>query len=72
MTSEVDTPAGKATLVDLTGPEQGGKPAQRMLAALVDTDQRVWSIKLLGPADVVGPQKPKFEAFVKSIRPGEG
>jgi len=72
VTSSVDTAAGKATLVDLTGPEQAGKPRQRMLAALLGADQREWSIKFVGPSDVVEAQKPKFEAFVKSLRFGGG
>lgn len=69
---DVDTAAGKATVADLTGPEQSGKPRQQTLAAILPHDGQNWYFKLTGPADVVGPEKPKFEAFVKSVRLGQG
>jgi len=44
----------------------------RMLAAVLPTPDKVWFIKLTGPADAVGAHKDEFEQFVKSVRiPGE-
>ena len=43
---------------------------QRMLAAIVRQADRHWVFKLMGPADVVGAQKPAFETFIRSIRFG--
>lgn len=55
--------------VDLQSPDSAN-PKQRMLAAILDRPDQMWFFKLLGPADVVGPQKEKFDSFVKSIHFG--
>jgi hypothetical protein len=58
-------------MVDLVGPAAAaGNQRPRMLGAMMTHGQQVWFFKLLGPDDVVGPQKENFEAFVKSIRFG--
>lgn len=65
----VDLGDAEAHVVDLTGPGTtpgGGK--ERMLAAIIDRGQRVWFFKLMGPDEIVGPQKEKFDAFIRSIR----
>src|SRR5262245_20773154 len=41
---------------------------QRLLGALIETDEGLWTIKLMGPTDDVGEHKAQFEEFVKSIR----
>ena len=69
---QVETKAGKADFVDLTGPEAGGKPAQRMLAAIFEHGGESWYFKLTGSKDVVESQKDKFESFVKSVHFADG
>jgi hypothetical protein len=66
--SPIPVAGREAQLVDLTGANPGseGKPQQRMLAAIVPLAGKVYFFKVSGPADQVGPQKPAFEAMVKS------
>jgi hypothetical protein len=48
-------------------------PIPRMLAAILPTPEKVWFIKMTGPADAVAAHQGEFEHFVKSVRiPGEG
>jgi len=56
-------------IVDLQSPDSAN-PKQRMLAAILDRPDQMWFFKLFGPAEVVGAQKEKFDAFVKSIHFG--
>jgi hypothetical protein len=44
----------------------------RIVGAIVDHGDRTWFFKMMGPADVVGQQKPAFEEFLKSVRFDEG
>jgi hypothetical protein len=47
-------------------------PTPRMLAAILPTPDKVWFIKMTGPAEVVAVHQGEFEQFVKSVRiPGE-
>jgi len=55
-------------VIDLTGPQKDGQAARRILAAFVTRGDQVWFFKLLGPADLVGKEKPAFEALLKSVR----
>ena len=50
------------------GPQKDGQPARRLLAAVVTREKRVWFFKLLGPADLVGKEKPAYEALLNSVR----
>jgi hypothetical protein len=68
----IETKAGKADVVDLTGPEKDGKPAQRMLAAILEHGGENWYFKLTGSKELVESQKDKFESFVKSVHFTEG
>jgi hypothetical protein len=48
-------------------------PTPRMLAAILPTPEKVWFIKMTGPADAVAAHKDEFDQFVKSVRiPGPG
>jgi hypothetical protein len=43
----------------------------RMLGAVIPADDKYfWSVKLVGPAEVVTPLAPEFTAFVQSIKAG--
>jgi hypothetical protein len=52
--------------VDLTGPESAG--GLRILAVVVPRGDTTWFFKMRGPADLVGRQKPAFEAFLATVR----
>ncbi len=69
--THVDIAGNQTDMVDLTGPADK-TPLMRMLAAILPHEGRVWFFKLVGPADVVGPQKANFDAFMKSIQFGTG
>lgn len=45
----------------------GGAPTARMLAALVETSDRVWSFKLLGSLEDVGNSAEAFKGWMKSL-----
>src|SRR3954469_9254768 len=60
-----------AQTIDIIGPEQNGKPKQRILAAIFERKDRTWYLKLQGDAEKVAAQQQKFDAFVKSVRFGE-
>src|SRR5262245_49480830 len=46
---------------------------QRTLGALIETEEGLWAIKLMGKADEVAAHKDEFNQFIKSIRiPGKG
>ena len=57
-----------APYVDLTGPEQGGRPAERTLAVSIPHGEQTWFFKLTGPASLVAEQKQAFDGFLKSVR----
>src|SRR5262245_52174028 len=45
---------------------------QRLLGALIETDDGLWAIKLMRKTDDVAAHKAEFDAFIKSIRiPGK-
>jgi len=52
--------------VDLTGPESAR--GLRILAVRAERGDTPWFFVMRGPADVVGRQKPAFEAFIGSVR----
>lgn len=56
--------------VELVGPESDKR--QTILGVVVQAGGRQWFFKLQGDADLADREKPRFEAFVKSIRFGEG
>jgi hypothetical protein len=64
-----------AQWVELTGPDPapGGLPQQRMLGAIVPSDNRVWFFKLQGPVEKVAQQKDGFFNFItQSVKLPQG
>lgn len=59
---EIEVAGVPSHYVDLTGPKQ------RTLAVMVPGPGQSLFLKMMGPTDLVGEQKPAFEAFVKSIK----
>jgi hypothetical protein len=57
----------QAQLIDITGAATNGQPAQRLLAAIIPHDDRVWFVKLTAPDNVAAAQKTNFDAFVHSL-----
>jgi hypothetical protein len=59
-----EIPAGgkSGQYVDVTGPKQ------RILGVIVPQAGASWFVKMTGPVDLVGKQKPNFEAFAGSLR----
>lgn len=55
-------------MLELNGPATPDKPAQSILIALAEMPDHTWFFKLQGAAEKVAAQKPKFEAFVQSLR----
>ena len=58
----LDTKAGATVSVDFSGPKG------RTLGAVLLHGGRSWFVKMTGPADLVAPQQPAFDAFLKSLR----
>jgi hypothetical protein len=50
------------------GAARPGALQRRMLAAIVPRGQRVWFFKLVGPAEIVKPEKEAFVRFLNSLR----
>src|SRR5688572_30404543 len=59
-------------MVDLLGAESPDKPRQRMLAAMVENQGKMWFFKAVGPAEKVGAQRENFESFLKSLKFRDG
>jgi hypothetical protein len=64
----LDVAGVSASYVDLTGPETAGAPRKRILAVSVPRGPQTWFLKMEGPADLVGREKPAFEAFARSVQ----
>lgn len=58
-------PTGKEKKPDAPADEK-----YRMLAAVIPADDKYfWSVKLVGPSEVIAPLEDEFTAFVKSFKP---
>ena len=58
----LDLPEGKATVVDLTGPQQ------RLVTVIVARGNQSWYFKLMGEPAAVGAEKNKLIEFVKTTK----
>jgi hypothetical protein len=61
------------TYVAETAPGSGvrvNKPGWRMLAAIVDTREGPWFLKLVGPAATVAKWEASYQAFLLALEPG--
>jgi hypothetical protein len=67
VTEPLETPGGKATLVDFTGTDIAGQPI-RMVAVSVARGGETWFYKLTGAGAVVGREKEAFAKFVQTAR----
>ncbi len=55
------------TVLSISG-TYDGRPNYRMFAAILDTPDGPWFVKMTGPAKTIGEQEAQFDAFVKSAR----
>ena len=68
----------KVTTVDVAGTytaemspgaaEHYNKPGYRLCAAIVDTPQGAYYVKMTGPANTVGAAQPDYERFLTSLK----
>jgi hypothetical protein len=68
LVKDLDLPAGKAHLVDLTGPGPTGGAQQRTVAVILPHGPQTWYLKLAGPATLVEAQRSNFDEFLKSVK----
>jgi hypothetical protein len=68
LTESLDAPAGKVTLVDMTGTDRKtGKPA-RMIGGMLPRGGQTWFFKLLGDAPVAEREKAALLKFIQSTK----
>jgi hypothetical protein len=65
---QIDASGALAKYTDLVGPDSAGAQRQRILAAVIERGATTWFVKIKGNADLVGKEKPNFEAFIKSMK----
>ena len=56
-------------VAELLGPASDGKPAQRVLGAIVPSNGATWFFKLTGPDALVAAKKAEFLAFIQTLQP---
>ena len=61
-----DVGSRQGRLVELIGPE-AASPRKAMFVIMVEADQRMWFIKLIGDAELAEREKQRFEAFAKTV-----
>lgn len=64
--TRLDTGIGKAGMVDLNNPKIEGN--NRIIGMIIPTESSTYFLKMMGPSELVGRNKPNFEAFAKSLR----
>ena len=73
---ELETGAGRATMVDVSGIYSGGMGGEgrqqdwRMLGAIVEASQGLYFFKAIGPAVTLEDWAATFEDFIDSVREG--
>ncbi len=61
-----DVGGHQGRFLELVGPENTS-PRKAMYVIMVEADQRLWFIKLIGDAQLAEREKPRFEAFAKTV-----
>ena len=68
-TTTLDTPSGKAVLVDMSGTDKkSGRANTRLLGVILPQGGHTWFYKLMGDEQVVAQQKDAFTKFVQSAK----
>jgi hypothetical protein len=68
LVAPIDTPAGKAMLVDMTGSDPRSGQKARLVGAVVPQSGRTWFYKLMGNEQVVAREKDAFSKFVSATK----
>lgn len=61
-----DVGGHQGRFLELVGPENAS-PRKAMYLIMVEANQRMWFIKLIGDAQLAEREKPRFEAFAKTV-----
>jgi hypothetical protein len=65
----ITVPAGSVAVVDVAGTTGEAKTPARLLGAWYRSAERVWFFKMIGAAALVGAERERFIALLKSITP---
>lgn len=68
LVSPLETPAGKALVVDMSGTDARSGQKARLIGAVLSRDGVTWFYKLMGDEQVVESQKTIFSNFVRSAK----
>ena len=64
----IDLPTGKGTLVDMSGAEAENSGKARCIGVVVPLENETWIYKLMGSDTVVAREKDAFLGFVRSAK----
>ena len=67
MVKPITVGGSQGSYVDIVGPKET-TPREAILGVIVPQPDKVWFIKLKGDADLAEREKPRFEAFIKSLK----
>jgi hypothetical protein len=67
MVKPLTVSGSQGSYVEIISPKDA-KPREAILGVMVPQPDKVWFIKLRGDADLAEREKPRFEAFVKSLK----
>ena len=65
---EIKVGGADGVLIDLNGPSVDGKPAERILGAIIEGEQAFWFFKLRGPATLIEKRRGDFDLFLQSVK----
>lgn len=68
LVAPIDTAAGKAMLVDMTGTDARTSQKSRLVGAMVPQGGQTWFYKLMGNEALVGREKDAFSKFVQTAK----
>jgi hypothetical protein len=68
LATPLETPGGKATLVDFSGIDARTGQKARLVGAVVPQSDRTWFYKLMGDEQVVGREKDAFSKFIQTAK----
>jgi len=68
LATTLDTPGGKATVVDFSGTDARSGQKARLIGAILPQGNRTWFYKLMGDEQVVGRERQAFSKFVQTAK----
>ena len=61
---------GQGVVLELENPQASPQGGKKMLVLVASAAGDLWFFKLTGPSDLVEKERPRFDAFVKSLEFG--